>query len=137
MRDDVVTESPHQENCAFFVANLKSSQKRTLSFTGIAKLLNSAIQLSLCTTTGAGGFSISPSLRYFHIVDEKTAPAFQVLDLVWSYGGYKLSKTEQEFCLKAVLQKLQEIFRSGRANPTDVNQGGYSMLHSLARAVSR
>lgn len=134
--DNIVTKKSHIEGCPLYVANLKSSRRRNLSFTGIIKSLNSAIQLTFYTKTGAGGFAINPSLIYFGVVDMHTAPAFQILNLLGNCPVYELQNTDQEPCLKALLRKLQEAFGSGRARPTDVDQHGQSLLHILSHKVS-
>ncbi|CAG2012688.1 unnamed protein product [Fusarium graminearum] len=136
LRDDVLADVFHQEECPFYVANMSCPKRRILRLTGIIKLLSSAFQLSLCTTTGAGGFSISPSLTCFEVVDDTKAPAFQVFISLWRCKGFNYSKTYQDLCLKAVLHKLQDLFRSRRAKPTDVNEDGMSYLHMLARAMN-
>ncbi|CAG7564403.1 unnamed protein product [Fusarium equiseti] len=132
-RDNIVTSKPHMEGCPLYVANLKSSRRRTLSFTGIIKSLNSAIQLTFCSKTGAGGFAINPSLMYFGVVDIHTAPAFQVLILLGKRSFFALQKRDQELCFKVVLRKLQEVFSSGRARPTDIDQHGQSLLHIMSQ----
>ncbi|KAF5232645.1 hypothetical protein FAUST_8677 [Fusarium austroamericanum] len=70
------------------------------------------------------------------VVDEETAPAFQIFGSLWRCQGFNYSRTYQDLCFKAVIQKLQDLFRSGRANPTDVNKDGMSLLHMLARAMN-
>ncbi|KAL4728317.1 hypothetical protein ACLX1H_005060 [Fusarium chlamydosporum] len=45
LRENVVTDMPHQVNCDFYVANVTPSRRRTILFTGIVRLLKSAIQL--------------------------------------------------------------------------------------------
>ncbi|PTD09906.1 hypothetical protein HYE67_006727 [Fusarium culmorum] len=137
LRDDMSTDLPHQKGCPFYVDNLAYSNRRITRLTAVVKSLNSAFQLSLCTTAGTGGFSISPSLTYFAVVDEKTAPAFRVFYSLWDCEEFNSSKKYQELCLEAVLRKLQVLFRSGRAKPTDVNEDGLSLLHMFSRAVSK
>ncbi|RBR27088.1 uncharacterized protein FIESC28_00160 [Fusarium coffeatum] len=135
--DNIVTKESHIEGCPFYVADFKSSRRRTLSIAGIIKSLNCAIQLTFCTKTGAGGFAINPSLMHFGVVDKHTAPAFQVLDLLSQCPVYKPQEAEHCLCLEAVLRKLQEVFASGRARPTDIDQDGESLLHMLSYATNR
>ncbi|KAH7179844.1 uncharacterized protein B0J16DRAFT_309116 [Fusarium flagelliforme] len=99
---------------------------------GRVSSLNSAIQFSFCTNTGAGGFAISPSLMYFGVVDRYAAPAFQVLSLPQHCSVYRSRKMDQEVYLKAMLHKLQEVFGSGRAKPTDIDQDGETLLHMIS-----
>lgn len=137
-RDNIVANKPHMEGCPLYVANLKSSQSRTLGFTGIIKSMNTAIQLTFCTKTGAGGLAINPSLMYFGVVDVSTAPAFRVLHLLPAERSvYNPQARDHRVCLKAVLRKLQEIYGSGRGRPTDIDEHGNSVLHMLSDVVSR
>ncbi|KAI1050890.1 hypothetical protein LB507_009385 [Fusarium sp. FIESC RH6] len=135
--DNTVTIKSHKEGCPLYVAKLKSSRRRNLSFTGIIKSLNCAIQLTFRTKTGAGGFAINPSLMYFGVVDRYTAPAFQVLNQLRQGRVHEPQRTDLNICLKAVLRKLQEVFGSGRARPTDVDQYGKSLLHVLSLKMNR
>jgi len=137
LRDNVVTSKSHEEECPIYVANLKPSRRRTLSFTGIIKSVNSAIILSFCAKTGAGGLSVSPSLTYFGVVNGNTAPAFRVLNSLLGVASYDTPKAHTLLYFKPVLRKLQEVFSSGRARPTDVTQHGGSLLHLMALQVSR
>ena len=136
VENSIMTDLPHERECPLFVANGKPSRRRTLSCTAIMKLLNSAIRLSFYTNTGAGGFAIGSSVTYFAVVDQETAPAFQVVWLLWECASHKSPRAYREFCLRAVLRKLQKTFSSGRASPTEVNIYGESLLHIVAHAVS-
>lgn len=139
LRENVVTDMPHKVGCDFYVANVTPSRTQTVSFTGIVRLLKSAIQLSICTTTGAGGYSISPNLTYFQVVDDSTAPAFQVLSSLrpFQFFTFVPSKKQLDVYFEAMLEKLQELFGSGKAKPTDVSEHGSSLLHELAMNVSK
>ena len=53
------------------------SEKIGLTFTGLRRLLNSAIKLSFAIPSGAGGWSLSPSFTYFPTVNAKNRPSFQ------------------------------------------------------------
>lgn len=64
------------------VAGVNRSQKLSLRYTGLWRILNSAVQLSFGMTRGAGGWSISPSFTYYPTVDAETAPAFRILTLL-------------------------------------------------------
>lgn len=137
LRDNIVTSKPHEEECPVYVANLKSSRRRTLSLTGIIKSVNSAIIVTFCAKTGAGGLSVSPSLTYFGVVNGNKAPAFRVLNSLLGVASYDTPKAHTLLYFKPVLRKLQEVFSLGRARPTDVDQHGWSLLHLMALQVSR
>lgn len=137
LKHNVVPNKAHGKECPLYVANLEPLRKRTITFTGIIKTMNIAIQLSFCAKTGAGGLAINPSLMYFGVVDGFTAPGFQVIRLLHNSLPYKCSETYYESCLKAVIRKLQELFGSGRARPTDIDQNGDSLLQMISDRVSR
>ncbi|KAF5544802.1 hypothetical protein FPHYL_10938 [Fusarium phyllophilum] len=92
-----------------------------------------AIELTVRTTIGAGGFSISPSVNYFTMVDEMTSPAFRVVNLLVEsrLGARWAMESYPGILFESITRKLQVIFRSGNARPTDVNSRGYSLLHHL------
>ncbi|EXM17266.1 hypothetical protein FOTG_14510 [Fusarium oxysporum f. sp. vasinfectum 25433] len=93
----------------------------------------SAIELTLRTTIGAGGVSISPSINYFAMVDEGDSPAFRVINLLLEnrLGSRWAMESYPGLLFESLTRKLQAIFRSGRARPTDINSRGYSLLHHL------
>ncbi|KAK2678984.1 hypothetical protein RAB80_004165 [Fusarium oxysporum f. sp. vasinfectum] len=92
-----------------------------------------AIELTLRTTIGAGGVSISPSINYFAMVDEGDSPAFRVINLLLEnrLGSRWAMESYPGLLFESLTRKLQAIFRSGRARPTDINSRGYSLLHHL------
>ncbi|KAF5632402.1 uncharacterized protein FTJAE_7512 [Fusarium tjaetaba] len=92
-----------------------------------------AVELTLRTTTGAGGFSISPSINYFAMVDEGSSPAFRVISLLVEsrLGARWAMESYPGLLFESITRKLRSIFRSGRARPTDINSKGYSLLHHL------
>ncbi|KAF4962052.1 hypothetical protein FSARC_9842 [Fusarium sarcochroum] len=135
LTDEMMSEIPHFKDCNYYTAYGKYSRTRTVRFTGLTKLINRAIDLTFCTTTGAGGFSISPSFTYFPMVDEERAPVFRVLSLLFQTGWELLdfddSDSHSNKYFQAALHKLQDIFRSGKAGPTDMTSGGDSILHQF------
>ncbi|TVY79578.1 hypothetical protein Focb16_v009507 [Fusarium oxysporum f. sp. cubense] len=132
-KDEVVSHQTHFRDCDFHVDANNYSRERTLRFTGLTKLMGRAIELTLRTTIGAGGFSISPSINYFAMVDEGDSPAFRVINLLLEnrLGSRWAMESYPGLLFESLTRKLQAIFRSGRARPTDINSRGYSLLHHL------
>ena len=59
------------------------SHRRSWSYSLPAQLLpfvERVVQITFAATSGAGGYSIGPSLRYFGIVERSNSPAFQLFD---------------------------------------------------------
>ncbi|KAF5977700.1 hypothetical protein FBULB1_6414 [Fusarium bulbicola] len=137
-KDEAVSHQNHLKDCDFYVEADDYWRERTLRFTGLTGLIGRAVELTLRTTTGAGGFSISPSVSYFAMVDEGNSPAFRVINLLvesrlgarWAMESYPGPLFE------SITRKLRSIFRSGRARPTDVNSRGYSLLHHLTLTMN-
>ncbi|KAG4263908.1 hypothetical protein FPRO03_09184 [Fusarium proliferatum] len=135
--DETMTDLAHYDDCEFSFAEPKYSRIRTVRFSSIVRLVNKAVELTLHTTGGAGGFSISPSFTYFAEVDENRSPAFRVLGLLRrNRMETKWAVTNRpEFFFKSIISKLQAIFSSGTARPTDLNSHGSSLLHALCFAM--
>ncbi|TGJ82108.1 hypothetical protein E0Z10_g6674 [Xylaria hypoxylon] len=70
----------------YFMAQ-RGREKYTLrtfgvTYSGLGRLLSAAVSVSLCLDYGAGGTSISPTFRYYHVVDQLQSPPFRkVLEL--------------------------------------------------------
>ncbi|CVL06084.1 uncharacterized protein FMAN_03929 [Fusarium mangiferae] len=135
--DETMTDFAHYNDCQFGFVDHKYSRNRTVRLSSIVRLVNKAVELTLRTTGGAGGFSISPSFTYFAEVDENRSPAFRVLNL-WRRNvlATEWAMTNcPEFFFKSIISKLQAIFSSGTARPTDLSSHGSSLLHVLCFAM--
>ncbi|KAG4291286.1 hypothetical protein FPRO06_03172 [Fusarium proliferatum] len=137
-KDEVVSHCPHFKDCDFYTTAIDSSRERTLRFTGLTRLIGRAIELTVRTTVGAGGFSISPSINYFAMVDEVNSPAFRVINLLVEsrLGARWAMESYPGLLFESITRKLQVIFRSGKARPTDINSKGYSLLHHLTLTLN-
>ncbi|RBA10568.1 hypothetical protein FPRO05_05157 [Fusarium proliferatum] len=137
-KDEVVSHCLHFKDCDFYTTAIDSSRERTLRFTGLTRLIGRAIELTVRTTVGAGGFSISPSINYFAMVDEVNSPAFRVINLLVEsrLGARWAMESYPGLLFESITRKLQVIFRSGKARPTDINSKGYSLLHHLTLTLN-
>jgi hypothetical protein len=106
------------------------SRRVETTYTAALIALYHAISLSICLTSGAGGSSISPSVRSLRLVDGVTSPAFQLLRQL-SLGPTGLNITASEV-RESVLEELCELFKSGKASPFDVSaEGGETLIDVL------
>ena len=124
------------------VIGLDQNQKIGLKYTGLRRLLDSAIQLSFSMKSGAGGWSISPNFTYYPTVDEGTAPAFRALRLlgkaaVGATSYYpSLTLVQWEMLAALALAKILRLFRDRKASPLAVNSRNQSLVHYVAELVS-
>jgi hypothetical protein len=126
-------------------AGVNRSQKISLRYTGLRRILNSAVQLSFGMTRGAGGWSISPSFTYYPTVDAKTAPAFRILTLLKNAHAMRLVSYEDpdprtparlEELVALALVKLVTLFQTSKASPLAVDSENQSLVHYAAEMVS-
>ncbi|KAJ9424618.1 hypothetical protein QL093DRAFT_2095311 [Fusarium oxysporum] len=136
--DETTTDITHYKDCEFGFVDPKYSRSRTLRISSIVRLINKAVELTLRTTGGAGGFSISPSFTYFAEVDENRSPAFRVFDILMrsSSSTQWAMRNCPEFFFNSIIVKLQAIFNTGTAIPTDLGPRGCSLLHRLTLVMN-
>lgn len=136
--DETTTDVTHYKDCEFGFVDPKYLRSRTLRISSIVRLVNKAVELTLRTTGGAGGFSISPSFTYFAEVDENRSPAFRIFDILMRnrLSTNWAMRNCPELFFKSIIAKLQAIFNSGTAMPTDLGPRGGSLLHRLTLVVS-
>ncbi|KAK3297421.1 uncharacterized protein B0H64DRAFT_392114 [Chaetomium fimeti] len=114
------------------------SQKVGVTYTGLRRLLNSAVQLSFEMTWGAGAWSLSPSFTYYPSVDAETAPAFKVLRLLSVSrvnSGLHDSALWEELAVSAVSVMLR-LFRANKASPRAVDADNRSLVCHLADCMT-
>lgn len=136
--DETTTDVTHYKDCEFGFVDPKYLRSRTLRISSIVRLVNKAVELTLRTTGGVGGFSISPSFTYFAEVDENRSPAFRIFDILMRnrLSTHWAMRNCPELFFKSIIAKLQAIFNSGTAMPTDLGPRGGSLLHRLTLVVS-
>lgn len=126
---------------------IDGSQKMSVTYTGLRNLVNSAIQLSFNMTWGAGAWSLSPSFTYYPTVDQKTAPAFRMMNLLYrSLSSISLDDEDVEhngLSYKIWLERLVpsatlailRLFRAKLASPRAVNAQNESLVFSFINVV--
>ncbi|KAH6838338.1 hypothetical protein B0I37DRAFT_316861 [Chaetomium sp. MPI-CAGE-AT-0009] len=124
------------------VAQIKGAnqmQKLGVRYTGLRRLLKSAVQISFAMQSGAGGWSISPSVTYYPTVDARSAPAFRMIDVLDKAGrqsGQFLHAQQWGKLTSLTLAKILILFKTGKASPLAVDCRNWSLPHHLASLVS-
>ena len=114
------------------------SQKIVFKYTGLRSILNSTVQLSFAIKSGAGNWTISPSINYRPTVDRATAPAFRILDLLGgavSRDWSSTSSSQWEKFVALALAKVLRLFQTRKASPLAVDSKNESLAHFAATLV--
>jgi hypothetical protein len=124
---------PRAEN----MAGGDQSRRIGLTYTGLRRLLNSAVQLSFAMTSGAGSWSISPTFAYYPTVDSNTDPAFRILSLLTPFyiTCHGEVAVEEEFC-QMVVSAIIKLLQTKKASPRAVDACNRSLVHYLVKSVS-
>ncbi|KAG8161246.1 hypothetical protein KVR01_009510 [Diaporthe batatas] len=119
-------------------ARVASKKKRRVvvgfNYTGLTRILKTAINMSFALTYGAGGFSISPSFTCNPTVDSRLDPAFRILDLLGE-GSLRL-ENGLDTLITACMKRLIQLFDDGKVCPTAVDQRNRSLMHYAIPAFS-
>ncbi len=143
------TAREHLPGCpASRMADPDRKQKISFRYIGFSRrAFDAAIQLSFAITSGAGSWSLSPSLTYRPTVDRTTAPAFRALDLLrdlmgavfdemWLHDGSScLLLPQWEKLVALALAKILRAFNAGRASPLAVDWNNQSLTHAVTSCV--
>ena len=128
---DSVDSSNHSATCPLYI---RTETTTTVGFKMgyYGRLLANTVRATISITTGAGGYSINPCLK-FHAVVPNSSPAFRLLDHKISREflytePLPQSKTVCDY-FNSALKQLYELFQDGRASPTDTNESGQTLLH--------
>lgn len=129
----------HFSNCPASQDTSARHQSReiSLTYTGLRRLLKSAVKVSFMLTSGAGGGSFGATLIHYPTVDWRRAPVFRILSLlnVASYGRSMPHFWDK--LLPPALSTIWVLFRDERASPRAVDVNNQSLVHYLAGCVSR
>lgn len=120
---------------------------------GLARFLGATVDISFATRFGAGGWALSPGFTYHPTVDETSAPAFRIMELlcvclyVYNSGQslphvrrtpVEYSSSELDQFVGAALTKVVRMFGGGaaKASPLDVDSRNRTLIHYATRMVS-
>ncbi|KAI1384548.1 uncharacterized protein F4822DRAFT_366603 [Hypoxylon trugodes] len=122
----------HQRGCISF--NNREENNITWSFRFLQCRITTLWYFEYTQGSWFRGLRISPSLT-FRATVPRCSPAFrEIYSTMWEM---KLANTEMELesVAKSCLLRLQQIFASGRAHPTDVVYGDFNLLHLSASVM--
>ncbi|KAE8450796.1 hypothetical protein EG329_005709 [Mollisiaceae sp. DMI_Dod_QoI] len=132
----------HEESCsAIPFCDCERSEfdqpesSRTLGATYFGSLLRRAIGITLSMRHGAGGASLSAHLVHYHVVDDNTAPAFQLVeeleDAISScrYRRLSLGIGDIGKLFEECSFRMRHLYRTGKAGPKDITLSGRTVLH--------
>ncbi|KAI1126276.1 hypothetical protein F5Y10DRAFT_245271 [Nemania abortiva] len=133
----------HLPGCPFsqFVDD-QHTEKFTIEFGNLKWLLQKAVSVSFSLQKGAGGFSISPMLTYSPTVDNRTAPAFRIMnlfdDIMWTEFNISsdlyLDDIVADNLAKVIEYGFDEVislYRHRKASPRDIDSEGRTLIHYL------
>ncbi|KAI5924150.1 hypothetical protein F4810DRAFT_665922 [Camillea tinctor] len=116
-------------------------QQRTIgiNYYCLRWLTSMAVSASLKLSYGAGGYSISPVLRYFATIDRYRSPAFRIFRLV---EGADVRTSNKSFAHAESMRRLimhattaiRRVYQNHAAMPTDVTQDGNTLLEEACMA---
>ena len=120
------TESfSHRHGCPLFANSVRTTAAK-LYLGSCGALLAGAIEASISITRGAGGSAISSGLRCTRVVSNHSA-AFRLVRFLPTHLIKKKSDLDALLGLK--IQRLEHLFRSGKASPWDIDRYGNTLLH--------
>ncbi|KAH6618157.1 hypothetical protein B0J18DRAFT_272944 [Chaetomium sp. MPI-SDFR-AT-0129] len=137
----VSSESVTEEHVSYCpmapTVDARRATRSTVRYTGLGRLLNSAVQMTFTMKYGAGGCSISPTFTYRPTVDATIAPQFILVEwLLRIRHDIKLAhlgrdeRSHQVF--RSVLAMILELFRTGRASVHAVDEKNRNVLYHLS-----
>lgn len=132
--DDEVITFKHLKGCQYFNSN--GDERSRLRGIKLAGFLKNAIIITFYTSTGAGGHSLGANIEFYATVDRETSPAFRVM-CVLEACARKLpdpseGQSQWERLALVATQKLENLFKEGKAGAKDVDSSNQSLLHAAA-----
>ncbi|KAM0796422.1 hypothetical protein BDR22DRAFT_893275 [Usnea florida] len=130
-----VESSSHSVTCPLYIRT-EATTTVGLKMVYYGRLLANTVRATVSIATGAGGYSINPSLK-FHAVVTDDSPGFRLLQTENFKERCRTTPAPQSKAVsdyfESALQQLYELFKDGRASPTDVNVYGMNLLHKFCK----
>ncbi|GAP92951.1 hypothetical protein SAMD00023353_8400080 [Rosellinia necatrix] len=146
-KSEAVTKSVHLKTCHRFRSEcIEQKQQYGVTYLGLRGLLSTAISVGLSLSRGAGGCSISPTFRYFPVVDVDSSKVFRMMYQVaccfqdqtplWKQGAFdNVDNPHWESFLHYVVQHIKVQYATGTASPNDIDQYGHTLLDYTAHRL--
>lgn len=150
---DYASKALHKSSCKIHAA--KREEWKTVILFGMRPFVNRTIELIFESSVGAGGSSCSCHIKLYRTVIRDLSPAFQRFESLyrtpiekcyenftetmrkwtrigWGYDQWsccELSDDSLLASLDSLPENLEGMIRSGKANPTDRDQHGNTLIH--------
>ncbi|KAI0127517.1 hypothetical protein BJ170DRAFT_722726 [Xylariales sp. AK1849] len=123
--------STHRSDCPMAVLNdVKVRQEVGVWTTLASRSISISLTFSINSSFGAGGISISPSLRTCRVVDEMTSPIFQLL--YWTGRNSDILFASASEARQYLQTSITRLFHERQFLPTDLSYNGTSILDVLS-----
>lgn len=133
---ETIVEMQHTPDCpSARIARVEIQRKISILYTGLRRILSTAVSASFHLSYGAGGYSISPTFRYFAMVDPEKSPAFRLATVLICYLWLLENVGTQEEIANHFYSNLRRIYDAGYASPTDVDEDGNTLENAIAEKV--
>ncbi|KAK7954745.1 hypothetical protein PG988_015439 [Apiospora saccharicola] len=123
----------HWPSCPMSNVGITNRRAINLRYSSSASVLQAAINISFAMMSGAGGFSISPSITYHPRVNEQSDTAFRILYLIRDCF-WVCRPSNKEAVMVASLRGLTRLFDEKRACPTAITDESNTLMHAAASA---
>lgn len=134
-----VESCKHSIDCPLYIGT-EATTTAGLKLAYYSRLLANTVGATLSITSGAGGFSINPCLRFRARVSSNS-PAFRLLDQYVLRGRLESTSTSQtnEICevFESTLRQMYDLFKDKAASPTDLNEYGQTLIMVIKHLTPR
>ncbi|QSZ31011.1 hypothetical protein DSL72_000572 [Monilinia vaccinii-corymbosi] len=126
--------SSHRITCPYY--HLAQQVKAIgASYMLCSKLLRFSLQATISLTQGAGGFSISPQLKFISVVPNDS-PSFKLFDFRSDRNSYPDGILSVEAIMHVKLIGLFELYHDGKASAKDVTPEGETIIEAAMSWIS-
>ena len=124
----------HWPSCPLSKTVKKSRRAISLEYAGLARVVKLIIKVTFAWTSGAGGSSISPNFTYVPTVDQKSSPAFRILNLMLQYYWIE-NRRPSGLLLAAGAKRLARLLYEKRVHPAAVAENNQNLMHRAVFSV--
>lgn len=125
----------HWPGCSLAKRNSQKRMTMGFRYNGLVRILKTAVSVSFAMTSGAGGFSISPSFACIPTIDDSFDPAFRILELLGNGTREMVMKGPLEHFVIACIERLDRLLNDGKVSATAVNSQNMSLMHYATLTV--
>lgn len=124
----------HWPSCPMAKMSMKTRMTIGFRYSGLVRILKTAVNVSFAMTSGAGGFSISPNFTCSPTVDDDFDPAFCIVTLIGD-GVFCLQKKNPELFMMACIRRLIRLLDDRKVCAIAVDSQNMTLMHHTILAV--